>query len=75
MVNTEFIKEEIEDMSDPETSRMNHEDTEEQTGWCLFLILYYWRLRNLKVKLKFTRCSVSEIISNISMINDTENAS
>ncbi len=42
MVKTGFIKEEIEDMSDPETSRMNHEETEEQRGWCLFLILYYW---------------------------------
>ncbi|KAG1932696.1 gastrula zinc finger protein XlCGF8.2DB-like [Pimephales promelas] len=27
----EFIKEEIEDMSDPEPSRIKHEDTEEQT--------------------------------------------
>ncbi|CAM4549350.1 unnamed protein product [Leuciscus chuanchicus] len=26
----EFIKEEIEDMSDPEPSRIKHEDTEEQ---------------------------------------------
>ncbi len=39
MVKTGFIKE-IEDMSDPETSRMNHEETEEQRGWCLFLTLY-----------------------------------
>ncbi|KTF88602.1 hypothetical protein cypCar_00017888 [Cyprinus carpio] len=29
----EFIKEEIEDMSDPEPSRIKHEDTEEPTGW------------------------------------------
>ncbi|KAF4104445.1 hypothetical protein G5714_015432 [Onychostoma macrolepis] len=29
----EFIKEEIEDMSDPEPSRIKHEDTEEQTDW------------------------------------------
>jgi len=37
----EFIKEEIEDMSDPEPSRIKHEDTEEQIGWCPFLILHY----------------------------------
>jgi len=36
----EFIKEEIEDMTDPEPSRIKHEDTEEQTGWCPFLILH-----------------------------------
>ncbi|CAM4549563.1 unnamed protein product [Leuciscus chuanchicus] len=29
----EFIKEEIEDMSDPEPSRIKHEDTEEQIDW------------------------------------------
>ncbi|KAG1932690.1 gastrula zinc finger protein XlCGF57.1 [Pimephales promelas] len=29
----EFIKEEIEDMTDPEPSRIKHEDTEEQTDW------------------------------------------
>ncbi len=37
----EFIKEEIEDMTDPEPSRIKHEDTEEQTGWCPFLILHF----------------------------------
>lgn len=35
------VKTEIEDMSDPEPSRMIHEDTEEQTG--PFLIVYYCR--------------------------------
>jgi len=34
-VKMEFIKEEIEDTTDPEPSRIKHEDTEEQTGWCL----------------------------------------
>ncbi|XP_048016737.1 uncharacterized protein LOC125248670 isoform X4 [Megalobrama amblycephala] len=29
----EFIKEEIEDMSDPEPSRIKHEETEEQIDW------------------------------------------
>ncbi|CAM4549572.1 unnamed protein product [Leuciscus chuanchicus] len=29
----EFIKEEIEDMRDPEPSRIKHEDTEEQIDW------------------------------------------
>ncbi|KAG1932692.1 zinc finger protein 239-like [Pimephales promelas] len=29
----EFIKEEIEDMTDPEPSRIKHEDTEEQIDW------------------------------------------
>lgn len=38
MVKTEFVEEEIEDMSDPEPSRMKHEDTEEQTGPRPFLI-------------------------------------
>jgi len=33
-IKMEFIiKEEIEDMSDPEPSRIKHEDTEEQIGW------------------------------------------
>jgi len=32
-------KEEIEDTSDPEPSRIKHEDTEEQKGWCPFFIL------------------------------------
>jgi len=40
IVNMEFIKQEIEDMSDPELSRIKHEDTEEQIGWCPFLILH-----------------------------------
>jgi len=35
----EFIKVKIEDMADPEPSRIKHEDTEEQIGWCPFLIL------------------------------------
>ncbi len=34
----EFIKEEIEDMSDPEAPRIKHEDTEKQTGWFHSLI-------------------------------------
>jgi len=34
----EFIKEEIEDMTDLEPSRIKHEDTEEQIGWCVFLL-------------------------------------
>jgi len=34
----EFIKEEIEDMTNPEPSNMKHEDTEQQIGWCPFLI-------------------------------------
>jgi len=33
----EFIKEEIEDMTDPEPSRIKHED-EQQTGCCALLI-------------------------------------
>jgi len=37
----EFIKEEIEDILDPEPSRIKHEDTETQTGWWPFLILHY----------------------------------
>jgi len=28
------------DMSHPESCRIKHEDTEEQRGWCLFLILH-----------------------------------
>jgi len=35
----EFIKEEIEDMTDPEPSRIKHEDTEEQIGWSAKLLL------------------------------------
>jgi len=35
----EFIKEKIDDMTDPEPSRVKHKDAEEQTGWCPFLIL------------------------------------
>jgi len=27
-------------MNDPESCRTKHEDTEEQRGWCLFLILH-----------------------------------
>ncbi len=34
------VKEEIEDMSDPEPSRIKHKDTDEQTGWCSFLSLH-----------------------------------
>ncbi len=34
------VKEEIEDMSDPEPSRIKHKDAEEQTGWCSFLSLH-----------------------------------
>ncbi len=34
------VKTEFEDTSDPEASRMIHEDTEQQTGWCPFMILY-----------------------------------
>jgi len=33
----EFIK---EDMTDPEPSRIKHEETEEQIGWCPFLIFH-----------------------------------
>ncbi|XP_048016593.1 oocyte zinc finger protein XlCOF26-like isoform X9 [Megalobrama amblycephala] len=33
IVKMEFIKEEIEDMSDLEPSRIKHEDTEEQIDW------------------------------------------
>jgi len=29
-----------ENMSDPESCRMGHEETEEQRGWCLFWIDY-----------------------------------
>ncbi len=48
MTGTE-VEEENEDMSDPEPSRIKQEDTEEQTGWCPFLILHYWLLlRNIK---------------------------
>ncbi len=36
----EFVKKETDDMSDPEPSRIKQEDTEEQTGWCLFLIFH-----------------------------------
>jgi len=32
-----FVEVEIEDTSDSELSRIDHEDTEEQTGWCPFL--------------------------------------
>jgi len=36
---TEFIKEDSENMSNPEPCRMKHtEDPEEQRGWCLFFI-------------------------------------
>jgi len=36
---TEFIKEDSENMSDPEPCRMKHtEDPDEQRGWCLFFI-------------------------------------
>jgi len=31
-------------MTDPEPSRIKHEDTEEQIGWCPFLILNCWLL-------------------------------
>ncbi len=38
---TEFIKEDREKMRDPEPCRIKHtEDTEQQTGWCLFFCLY-----------------------------------
>jgi len=38
-VKTEFIKEDSENMSDPEPCRMKHtEDPEELSGWCLFFI-------------------------------------
>jgi len=38
-IKTEFIKEDSENMSDPEPCRMKHtEDTEELSGWCLFFI-------------------------------------
>ncbi len=38
---TEFIKEDREKMRDPEPCRINHtEDTEQQTGWCLFFFLH-----------------------------------
>jgi len=40
IVKTEFVEEEIEDKSDPEPSRIKQEDSEEQIGWCPFLILY-----------------------------------
>jgi len=56
----EFIKEEIEDMSDPEPYGIKHEDTEEQIGWCPFLILHYDYFRSC------------EMISSIWMIIDTE---
>ncbi len=39
-VKTEFIKEDREKMGDPEPCRIKHtEDTEQQTGWCLFFFL------------------------------------
>ncbi len=41
MVNIEFITEEIDDMSDPEPFGINHEDTEQQTGFCPFLSLNF----------------------------------
>ncbi len=40
-VKTEFIKEDREKMRDPEPCRIKHtEDTEQQTGCCLFFILH-----------------------------------
>ncbi len=47
MTGTE-VEEETDDMSDPELSRIKQEYTEEQTGWCPFLILHCWLLRNIK---------------------------
>ncbi len=39
-VKTEFIKEDREEMRDPDPSRIKHtEDTEQQTGCCLFFFL------------------------------------
>ncbi len=38
-VKTEFIEDYSEIKSDPDPSRVKHEDTEEPIGWCLFLIL------------------------------------
>ncbi len=38
---TEFIKEDREEMRDPELCRITHtEVTEEQTGWSLFFIKF-----------------------------------
>jgi len=36
----EVIKVKIEEMTDPEPSRIKHEDTEEQIGRCPFFILH-----------------------------------
>ncbi len=38
-VKTEFIKEDREEMRDPEPCRIKHtEDAEQQAGWCLFFL-------------------------------------
>lgn len=41
MVKMEHVKEENEDIGDPELCTMKHEDTEDQKGWFLFFILQY----------------------------------
>ncbi len=38
-VKIEFIEDHSEIESDPDPFRVKHEDTEEQIGWCLLLIL------------------------------------
>ncbi|ROJ25414.1 hypothetical protein DPX16_3579 [Anabarilius grahami] len=44
IVKMEFIKEEIEDMSDPEPSRIKHEDTEEQIAQTSTAVSILFRL-------------------------------
>jgi len=40
IVKMEFIEEENDDTRISEACRLKDEDTEEQSGWCPFLILY-----------------------------------
>jgi len=46
----EFIREENEDMSDPQSCKIKNEDTEEQRGLCPFLILHFmWNKKVIKL--------------------------
>ncbi len=61
------------DVTDPEPCRMEHEDTEEQRGWCVFLILHYWcwrtavyQIKSLLLSHHHSTCAlVSEILESV----------
>lgn len=50
-----IVKDENEEVTNPDPCRMKNEDTEEQRGWCLYFIFLYWCLVRNSTKIVFLK--------------------